>query len=57
MALIPATKGNRIQYNTQVGVQLSADTHTNQVLANDIRYNIGYGVSLLERRLRQRHRR
>jgi len=44
---IPATKGNRIQYNTQVGVQLSADTHTNQVLANDIRYNIGYGVSLL----------
>lgn len=45
--IIPAIKGNRIQYNAQVGVQLSADTHTNQVLANTIRYNIGYGVSLV----------
>lgn len=45
--IIPATKGNLIQYNTQLGVQLSSDTHTNQVLANTIRYNIGYGVSLI----------
>jgi hypothetical protein len=45
--IIPAVKGNLIQYNTQGGVQLSADTHTNQVLANTIRYNTGYGVSLI----------
>lgn len=44
---IPATKGNLIQYNTQLGVQLSAGAHTNQVLANTIRYNLGYGVSLI----------
>jgi parallel beta-helix repeat protein len=45
--IIPATKGNLIQYNTQGGVQLSADTHSNQVLANSIRYNTGNGVSLI----------
>ncbi len=45
--IIPAIRGNLIQYNAQGGVQLSADTHTNQVLANSIHYNTGYGVSLI----------
>jgi hypothetical protein len=45
--IIPATRGNLIQYNAQGGVQLSADTHSNQVLANSIRYNTGDGVSLI----------
>ena len=44
--IIPAVKGNRIQYNGGRGVQLSSGTHTNQVLANDIRYNTGSGVGI-----------
>jgi hypothetical protein len=45
--IIPAVKGNRIQYNLGSGVQLSSGTNTNQVLANDIRYNLGNGVNLV----------
>ena len=44
--IIPATKGNRIQYNSGRGVQLSSGSHNNLVAANDIRYNTGSGVGI-----------